>query len=225
MGDMTDARIAAQLGVDKSTLWLWRALPDYKALLEDLRTQTREALGIGTLADAGHRLRTRDNRHKDLQQVRLQRQREAMERGETSEEARSGLYSRKITRQYKGKGDCVETEEWVFDRELFAALSADELAVERAISPTTVNLQHSGPNGGPIQHQVEVNVVGYGIGTAADALKWVERLKEAGRLPTSPEEAYAILEEIDARQRDEMRGREVPPLSVPYKPAPEERRW
>lgn len=223
-GDKSDQRIAQAVGCAVTSLHRWRALPDYKALLESLRAEATDLLGISTLADAAHRMRLRDQRHKDLQQVRLQRQREAMERGETSEEALSGFYSRKITRQYKGKGDCVETEEWVFDRELFAALSADEQAVERAVSPTTVNLQHSGPNGGPIQHAVEVNVVGYGIGTAVDALAWVVRLKEAGRLPQSPEDAYRIMEEIDARRRDEMRGLPLPPLTEPYQPAPEERR-
>jgi hypothetical protein len=68
-GELTDREIAAEVGVDRPTLWRWRQHPDFAARVRETVEKAGEEMARHAIALKNRRLREYDRRWRALQQV------------------------------------------------------------------------------------------------------------------------------------------------------------
>jgi hypothetical protein len=72
-GELTDQEIAAEVGVDRPTVWRWRQHPDFAARVRAITERAAEELERHAIARKGRRMRTYDERWRELQRVIAER--------------------------------------------------------------------------------------------------------------------------------------------------------
>ena len=72
-GELTDREIAAQVGVDRPTLWRWRQHPDFAGRVRETVEKAGEEMARHAIARKVRRMRAYDERWRELQRVIAER--------------------------------------------------------------------------------------------------------------------------------------------------------
>ena len=72
-GELTDREVAAQVGVNRPTLWRWRQHPDFAARVRQITERAAEELERYAIARKVRRMRSYDERWRELQRVIAER--------------------------------------------------------------------------------------------------------------------------------------------------------
>jgi hypothetical protein len=134
-GELTDREIAAQVGVDRPTLWRWRQHPDFAARVRSILERAAEELERHAIALKNRRMAGYDRRWRALQQVIEERAADPSMEGVPG--GRTGLLVR--TLKTVGSGEAArQVEEYRLDAALLKELrELERQAAEEAGQWTT----------------------------------------------------------------------------------------
>jgi hypothetical protein len=144
--DLTDKRIAADLGVGTTTLYRWKRHPEFMARVDVYRAEMWEAVRRHGLAILENRVRAKDERWRRLCALIETRARQLAEipGGDTGA----------LVRRVKGIGsgdNFREVDEYEFDASVFAELRSLEREAAQDLGQWTEKRQVSGEGGGPVK--------------------------------------------------------------------------
>jgi hypothetical protein len=235
MGDKTQEEIAAYYGKDVSTLQRWNRDSYFIALVATVKATLWETILANAreegIAIVEERIIHLNKRHKGLTSIietrsqKWKREKEVWDKsqhevnrqknplGFTPEDEGQGLETGLVVRKRKKTafGDNIE---WAVDTGLLKSLRDIESEVADQLGQKQSKIEVTGASGGPIE--IQVSAPGYRLGNAADAMRWIWRLAEAGR---DMSDVDTILAEVIDRETAARLGEAVPPLSEPFRRA------
>ena len=69
LGQLADTNVAAQVGVDRNTLWAWKKVPDFAKEVRSLADFIRESITEEGIAVKANRIANLNERHRRLKQI------------------------------------------------------------------------------------------------------------------------------------------------------------
>jgi hypothetical protein len=118
-GELTDREIAAEVGVDRPTLWRWRQHPDFAARVRETVEKAGEEMARHAIALKNRRLRAYDRRWRALHEIIAERAADPAMQGVPG--GRTGLLVRRV--KVIGAGESArEVEEYEVDTALLKEL-------------------------------------------------------------------------------------------------------
>lgn len=143
------ARIAEQVGVTERTIFNWKRDPDFNAyLIEIIEANSQEIRNIG-VANLRTRLLALDERWKCARRIAYARARD--DKFKDAPGGDTGFMLRKV-RTVAGRA----VADFVPDYALFGLLNDIELMAARTTGQLIVKHEHTGPNGKPIEMNVDL---------------------------------------------------------------------
>jgi hypothetical protein len=118
-GELSDREVANEVGVDRPTLWRWRQHPDFAARVRSILERAAEELERHAIARKARRMRTYDERWRELQRVIAERA--AAPEMQSVPGGKTGLLARRV-KVVGGGENAREVEEYEVDTALLKEL-------------------------------------------------------------------------------------------------------
>jgi transposase-like protein len=144
--DITDAEIAAQVGVNPATLWRWKQHPEFAARVGDHTGQLQAAMLRYRVAKKRERMRVLDDLHTKLLTV-------IEDRGVEYEDDAPGTRTGLVTKTFKMVGagrDATLVTEWGVDTPTVREIRAIQEQAAKELGQWVEKGEISGPGGSPL---------------------------------------------------------------------------